>query len=137
MAPEAIPDELLTKGASALGPILEPVAVDPMALDLAIGTLRKYSLLSREADRETDLTRLSIHRIMQEILQDELDEPTQQLWAERTVQTVARALPAIEWQIMQAHAWNCLSLIEQWKMTSPEAECIRQCVAGANEMKNK
>ena len=137
LAPEAIPDELLTKGASALGPILEPVAANPVALDLAIGTLRKYSLLNREADREKDLTRLSIHRIMQEILQDEMDEPTQQLWAERTIQAVACALPAVEWQIMQAHARNCLSLIEQWNIISPEAERICQRLAEAGDMKDK
>jgi nucleoside phosphorylase len=133
LAPEAIPDELLMKGASALGPILGPVAARPVDLDLTIATLRKYSLLNREADRETDLTRLSIHRIMQEILQDEMDEPTQRVWAERSVTAVARALPFIDWQIMQAHARKCLSLIEKWKMTSPEAEFIRKRLADAND----
>jgi nucleoside phosphorylase len=56
LAPEAIIDELLIKGASALGPVLGPVVANPIALDQAIGLLRKYSLLHREVDRETDLT---------------------------------------------------------------------------------
>lgn len=128
LAPEAIPDELLTKAASALGPILGPVAANPVTLDQAISLLRKYSLLNREADRETDLTRLSIHRVMQEILLDEMDKSTQQLWAERAVRAFAQASATMPWQVLQAHARNCLQLIEQWHMSFPEADFIRQRV---------
>ena len=57
-----------------------------------------------------------------------MDPLTRRLWAERTVHAVACALPAVEWQIMQVHARNCMSLIAQWNMTFPEAELIRQRV---------
>ena len=128
LAPEAIPDELLIKGAPTLGPILGPVAANPVVLDQAIRLLRSYSLLHREADRETDLTRLSIHRVMQEILLDEMDKSTQQFWAESAVRAVAQALPTLQWSVLQAHVQNCLQLIEKWRMSFSEADYIQQYV---------
>ncbi len=64
--------------------------------------------------------------MMQEILKDEMDEATQQMWAERAVRAVDLALPSVEEHIIQAHVRHCISLIEQWNMTFPEAEHIRQ-----------
>lgn len=136
LAPEAIPDAVLTAGASALGPVLGPVAADPIALDQTIGLLRKYSLLNREVDRQTDLTRLSIHRIMQEILLDEMDEPTQQLWAARAVRTVAQAFPTMPWSMLQAHVRHCLPFIERWNMAFPEATLLQQQAAKAIAQEN-
>jgi hypothetical protein len=124
-APEVIPDELLSRGATALGPVLEPVAAHPVALDRTIGLLRRYSLLHREADRETELTRLSIHRVLQEILLDEMDMPTRQLWGERAVCALTQALPTMPWPLLQAHARNCLRLVERWQMRVPEAEQLK------------
>jgi TIR domain-containing protein/NB-ARC domain-containing protein len=129
LAPEAIPDELVLQGASALGPVLGPVAANKLSLNLAISVLRKYSLLNREADRETELTtRLSIHRIMQEILIDEMNAATQELWATRTVKVVATSLPKISWDVLQAHAHNCDLLIKQWHMSFPEAQLLQQWI---------
>jgi nucleoside phosphorylase len=131
LAPEGIPDELLTKGALALGPILGPVAANPVTLDQALGLLRKYSLLHREADRETDLTRLSIHQVLQEILLDEMDESTQRLWAERVVRALAQALPGMSWLVFQAHVRNGLRLVKRWNMTFFEAERLKRQVEEA------
>ncbi len=107
-----------------LGPVLAPV-VNAVTFDRTIGILRSYSLLTREVDRETDIPRLSIHPIMQELLRDEMDPPTQQLWAERAVLAVFQALPTVEWPIIQAHVCSCIHLIEQWNMTFYEADQMR------------
>lgn len=131
LAPEAIPDELLTAGAAALGPVLGPVVANPVALDQALGLLRKFSLLQREVDRQTELTRLSMHRIIQEILVDEMDETAQQLWAQRAVCAVAQALPLLPWPVLQAHAQNCLQLVERWQLRFPEADVLRRRVEQA------
>ncbi|MGH2481610.1 MAG: NB-ARC domain-containing protein, partial [Ktedonobacteraceae bacterium] len=129
LAPEAIPYEIVFQGASVLGPVLGPVAANKLSLNLAISILRKYSLLDREADREKELaTQLSIHRIMQEILIDEMDVATQQLWATRAVLIVAQALQNTPYHILQAHARNCYQLIEQWHMSFPEARFLQQWV---------
>src|SRR5439155_9676117 len=44
LAPDAIPEELLTSGAPHLGEQLAPVAADPLLLTAAIESLRAYSL---------------------------------------------------------------------------------------------
>ncbi len=86
LAPDAIPGELFTESAAELGSQLEPVAADQSRLNTTIRELLKYSLVHR--DRETNT--LSIHRLVQEVLKDQMNEGTQRLWAERTVRAVNR-----------------------------------------------
>jgi hypothetical protein len=126
LAPDAIPYELFPKDKSILGPTLGPVAASPLALDQALTLLRRHSLIKNEVDRETDVSRIFIHRVLQEILRDSMDPDTQQLWAERAVRVTALALPLVEWSIMQAHVQSCLPLMQQWNMTFREADTVRQ-----------
>lgn len=126
--PEAIPEIILTEGACELGPLLEPVAADPLKLDLAIRGLRKYSLLSRYPDTET----LSMHRLLQDVQRAELDQEEQRTWAERAVRAVNKALQSPlasslhRAQDLHVQAQTCMALIQQWKMQFPEAEQLRQ-----------
>lgn len=99
---------------------------DPLAIDRVTATLRKYSLLNREVNKFDDLGSFSIHRIIQEVLSDEMDDTTKQLWAERAVRAVALAYPSAGQPIIQTQVRHCLSLIEKWQMTFPEAEQVRQ-----------
>ncbi len=134
LAPEAIPDELLSIGASALGPVLGPVAADEVALDQTIGLLWKnYSLIKREADRETYVTRLSLHKVLQELILDEMDEPTRQLWAERAVRALALAIPEMTGNDLLIHAQNCLERIAEWKISVPEVEIVQRYIKQVEE----
>lgn len=133
--PDAIPDELVLNGASALGPVLGPVAGNDILFDQAISILKRYSLLHREVDRETEQTKLSIHRIMQEILLDEMDAEAQQLWAGRAVCAVDQTFKILSdqglsdpWPLLQTHARKCQLLIEQWHMNFPEAERLQKWI---------
>jgi len=128
LAPDGIPDELLEKGAPALGPVLGPLAAHSLALNEAIRVLRTFSLIEREADHETDATQLSIHRMMQEILLDELDPSARQMWAQRAVRCVELASQQISWSVLRIQASHCLRLIEQWQMTFREARQLQQWV---------
>src|SRR5205823_10814863 len=91
LAPDAIPEELLTKGASHLGDQLAPVAADPLLLNAAIESLRAYSLVGRSRSTQT----LSIHRLVQAVLEDSMDEPSRTLWAERAVRALEEAFPSV------------------------------------------
>lgn len=128
LEPDAIPDELVLNGAPVLGPVLGPVAGNEVQFNQAISILKRYSLLHREVDRETELTKLSIHRIMQEILLDEMDEKTRRIWAERTVRAVERTFESLPdaWPLLQTHARKCRQLIKQWHMTFPEARSLQK-----------
>lgn len=128
LAPDGIPDEMIIAGANALGSVLKPVAVNQFTFNTLISVLRKYSLLNRDVDREMDLTRLSIHRIMQEVLVDEMDKRTQRLWAERAVRVVELASRSMTWLVLQSQARHCRRLIEQWHMTFAEAKRLLQWI---------
>ena len=89
LEPDAIPYEIFTSGANDLGPTLDRLVADPLALDKAIALLRKHSLLQLEVDRDTSISKLSIHRLIQEIIKDDMDQATQRLWTERAAQALA------------------------------------------------
>jgi nucleoside phosphorylase len=122
LAPDAIPEEIFTKGAAALGPVIQPIGTNKAAFDMALGVLRRYSLINRDVEREADVPRLSIHRILQEVQRSEMDEAAQRLWAERAVSAVSLALPFVDWHIMRPQVINCAQLIRQWSIQSREAE---------------
>jgi len=88
LAPDAIPSEIVIDDAATLGPVLESLAADPLALDNAIRLLCRHSLIHREVDHETDTSRLFIHPIVQGIIKDHMDQPTQRLWATRAARIV-------------------------------------------------
>jgi tetratricopeptide (TPR) repeat protein len=121
--PDAIPEEIITAGSPDLGPVLQPAAADPLQLDNALKELRRFSLLYREADDQT----VTIHRLVQAVLQDRMDRDAQHLWAERAVRAVYDAFPEIEvatWSRCQRlilHAQMCAKLIDQWHMVFPDA----------------
>ncbi len=121
--PDAIPEEIITEGASALGAILEPVASDPFSLNAVIRELLRYSLIRRNPGAKT----VSMHHLLQVIVKDEMDEATQRLWAERAVRAVNHAFPHVEFAVWErcqrslAQAQACAVLIDQWKLAFPEA----------------
>ncbi len=124
LAPDAIPEEILTEGASELGAALESVAADPLVLDETLAALRTYSLLRRHAESKT----LTIHRLVQAVLKDRMDEKTQLQWAERTVYAVNQVFPdgaaAATWprcQRLLPHVEACVHLMKQWKIVSRDA----------------
>ncbi|MBV9708352.1 MAG: TIR domain-containing protein, partial [Chloroflexi bacterium] len=126
LAPDAIPEEIITEGADNLGTVLGQVACDPLKLNEAIEVVRRYSLLRR--NRETNT--LSMHRLVQAVLKDGMNARTQKVWAERVVYAVNAAFPAVDiatWSQAQPylpHAEICLALIEQYQFTFPEAATL-------------
>ncbi|MBV9258825.1 MAG: tetratricopeptide repeat protein, partial [Ktedonobacteraceae bacterium] len=125
--PEKIYEEFIMESASALDPELRRAASDPIELHWAIAELRKYSLLRTDPDSGA----LSIHRLVQTVIQDTMDEVARREWAERTIQAVNQAFPLVEvakwhetWSKCQRYypqADVCIALIEQWNVTGDEA----------------
>ncbi len=124
--PDAIPEEILTEGAPDLGLPLQLVVADALTFHTALGELRTYSLLHRNPETKT----LTIHRLMQAVLKDSMDETMQRQWAERTMRAVSRAFPnvkekgAVTWARCQRclpHVHICAAHIERWQIASAEA----------------
>ena len=124
--PDTIPVELIEKGASHLGPELAKVGEDEMLLDEAIVTAGAYSLIRRNALERT----LSIHRLVQAVLKDAMDEQTQKQWAERAVLAVNTVFPEVEFETWPQcerylpHTLRCAELVEQMKLMQPEADSL-------------
>ncbi|HEY0754932.1 MAG TPA: tetratricopeptide repeat protein [Ktedonobacteraceae bacterium] len=123
LAADAIPIELFTEGADELGPLLAPLADDPLAFEQVIETLRAYSLIERDSANET----LSMHRLVQDIVRDTLEPEIQHTWIERSALALIATFPKIEapdWPACERllpHALQCIQWLDQARIDSPEA----------------
>jgi len=89
LAPDRIPEELLTMGAHHWPPLLQQAAEDSLALQRMLEELRKFSLVKRQADDQL----FSIHRLVQAVQIEQMAPETQQRWAERIVRAVNTSFP--------------------------------------------
>ena len=120
--PDAIPEEIITEGAAEWGPVLEKVTDDSLLLNEAVQVLRRYSLLKRDSEARL----LVIHRLVQVVLKDGMDQETQRQWAERTVRAVSQAFPEVSFDTWSRcdrclpHAQACARLIDEYHFTFQE-----------------
>ncbi len=124
LAPDAIPEELLTEGAGELGEAPAPIITDSYQLDQAIAALRAYSFITRDPQTRT----LTVHRLIQAVLRDSMPIGEQQQWMQCAVRVVAVALPEssdlANWPVMERllpHALTCAIWIDQTQLATPEA----------------
>ncbi len=131
LAPDAIPEKLMLKGASWFGPTIQALAADPWHYHAALKQLLSYSLIRRHTESKT----LTIHRLVQAVLKDTMSEEVQKIWAEHSIQAVNQLFPDRrltnlsheEWlwcgEILP-HALACVSLSERWNDTLPESSSL-------------
>jgi tetratricopeptide (TPR) repeat protein/transcriptional regulator with XRE-family HTH domain len=122
--PDTIPEAMIVEGVAPNDSVLGPLVHDPYALDAVIKTLRDFSLIQRDPQSKT----LSLHRLVQAVIQDRMSEPVRHQWAEWTVALVSRAFPysgdSANWSHCQQYlpqALACGVLIEQCEIVSLEA----------------
>jgi tetratricopeptide (TPR) repeat protein len=129
LSPEGIPLELLSSGASQLGPVLAgalATSEDPLALNEALEPLTRYSLIRRDVDAQT----YSIHRMVQEVVKGQMGVERQAEWAERAVRAVEQSFPEVShltWTRCERyipHALLCAAYIDRWSMTFPQAKAL-------------
>jgi tetratricopeptide (TPR) repeat protein len=121
LAPEAIPEEILTVGTSSLGSVLALVAEDAFLLNQALEALRAYSLITRDPGKQT----LTIHRLVQAVLHDSMTIGVQQQWMQRAIQAVEAAHPCLDvtsralYERLLPHAFQCATWIRCLPNASP------------------
>ncbi|HEU5382794.1 MAG TPA: FxSxx-COOH system tetratricopeptide repeat protein [Ktedonobacteraceae bacterium] len=122
LAPDAIPQELFLS--ESKGDAQTALAFDALRWDEALGVLRRYSLITRH----TNAGLLSIHRLVQVVIQSQMDQSTYQQWAHEAIETVNRCFPPVEllttWsqcQRLLPHALACAALIEKEQVISEAA----------------
>ncbi len=120
---DSIPEEIFSEGAKELGEASASAAESPLALTDAIGEAARFSLLRRHPEARM----LSIHRLVQATLKDEMDENSRRVWAERAVRAVNKVFPTSEYSNWQAcsrliqHAQSLARSIDEFRFEFPEA----------------
>ena len=110
LAPDGIPYEILLKGASELGETLAAVLAsadgsEKPLYDL-LTELGRYSLIRRHPESRT----YDVHRLVQAVIRDGLDDLAQRLWAKRAVRAVNEATPDVDFANWPA----CARLVPHW-----------------------
>jgi tetratricopeptide (TPR) repeat protein len=120
---DAIPEEIFSEGATELGEVLASIAESPLDLSDAIEEAGRFSLLHRHPEART----MSLHRLVQAVLRDEMDSDARRMWAERAVRAVNKIFPEVEYENWQScsrlvlHAQLLAHSIEVFAFDFPEA----------------
>ncbi len=127
LQPDDIPEEFIPNARQLLPPELQELAADPLLFDDAISDLLQYSLVQRLRRQQA----LSVHRLVQVVLRDDMDQETQQEWAKVAIKVVQTNLPHVEdvnkWGRFQRYlpqAYVSASLIEQFHLTFVETALL-------------
>ncbi|HEY6342498.1 MAG TPA: tetratricopeptide repeat protein [Bryobacteraceae bacterium] len=112
LAPDAIPEEILTSGRE---PGLE--------FHEAIGEAVKFSLIGRDPAAKT----IDIHRLVQDVVKDGMDAAARRSWSDRAVEALDSAFPSGEFgtwpqcERLLPHAKLMLALVEEHGIESAAA----------------
>jgi tetratricopeptide (TPR) repeat protein len=130
LSPDRIPFELISTGKQQLGPAIETaladVEDDPLLINQLLEPLTLYSLVRLDVDQQT----YNLHRLVQEVVQTRLDEPSQKLWAERVVEALNTAFSNVEfknWPLCERllpHTKQAARIIQQWQVVSQSAALL-------------
>jgi tetratricopeptide (TPR) repeat protein len=123
LGPQAIPEDIILAGAPELGELLARAASNPVLWVETVQQAGHYSLLRRDQDART----LSLHRLVQAVIRDQMEPKTRRIWAERAVRAVSRVFPAPRFENWHAcerllpHAMACATWIKLENMKLAEA----------------
>ncbi len=113
---EAIPAEIFRLGSVHLEPTLAALVSDPIQFDLMLAALRRLSLIQRHAETNT----LSLHRLLQVVVREQMDSAEERLWCKCIVQMMNTIFPAGDdiatWDKCERYlsqALACVPLIEK------------------------
>ncbi len=107
--PDAIPEEILLEGIRVPDSQSEGTPLDQWRVNEAVGILLRFSLVQRHAET----VMLTMHRLVQAVIQDMMDKETQSLWADRAVQVVNRAISrAITAYSTTGHPYRAVQLLK-------------------------
>jgi tetratricopeptide (TPR) repeat protein len=102
LAPEGIPKKLIIDKKEFLPDSLAEAMAAPLALDDALLSLQRYSLVEVSADA------ISVHRLVQAVTQFQMDNDTKNVWIESGVCMVNSAFP---YDSDDVRTWDVCSLL--------------------------
>ncbi len=125
---EAIPEELFEADVLPCEAALEGMAADAYQLDQAIAALRRLSLAQRQNETRT----LSIHRLVQAVMQDQMSEPERAAFQQQALRLLHRRFPDVShdtWgqcERLLRHALTCAAAVPDQAGGQILAEMLRR-----------
>jgi Tfp pilus assembly protein PilF len=117
LAPDDIPLKLLSDGGAELPESLATVASDAVSLEEAVNALRRYSLVDVREDA------FSVHRLVQAVIRERLDEENRKIWAGAAVLLLNAAF---EFKKEDLQTWSeCSRLLPHVIATTSHAETLK------------
>ena len=130
LAPDDIPKKLLVEGAKHLPKSLAAAVQDPLALNEALAVLRRYSLMDVTDDY------LSMHRLVQAVVRERLDNKGKKKWAGAAVEVVNAAFPSGIQSDVNAWPW-CARLLPHAQEVAKHFEASPATFDKAGRILNK
>ena len=97
LGPDAIPVSLFKSGGQNVPESLSGVVKDLFTLNKTLGALKRYSLIEVTNRSHTGLpmteSAISVHKLVQTVVRENLEEKAKKQWAETALQLVAAAFP--------------------------------------------
>jgi len=129
LAPDDIPQDLLSEGAQHLPQPLAEAVADPLTFDEAVAALRRYSLVGVGGDA------LSVHRLVQAVACDRLAEEARRTWAEAAVNLVNSAFP---FDSDDVRTWpECSRLLPHALVVAGHAEALGVALEATGRLLNQ
>jgi tetratricopeptide (TPR) repeat protein len=129
LAPDAIYVDLFRRTSIQLPEPLATVIADELALNQAVATLRRYSLVERADDT------LTVHRLVQAISREQLEHEQRQVWVELAVQLIDNAFP---YDTSDVRNWSvCGRLLPHALAASEHAAHLQVALATTSRLLNQ
>ncbi|MGH7601717.1 MAG: FxSxx-COOH system tetratricopeptide repeat protein, partial [bacterium] len=128
LAPEEIPWDLLQPALSHVKQLKTSALADPLESDAAVAVLRRYSLLEVKGQSLLEVKGqfLSLHRLVQQVIQDRLPEAERAHWQETAVRLVAEVFP---FDSDDVRTWPICGRLLAHALLLSEAEIMPDAVA--------
>jgi tetratricopeptide (TPR) repeat protein len=131
LAPDDIPRELPAKGLEHLPKKLAQAVGDPLTLNAALASLRRYSLMEVGKDS------LAVHRLVQAVVRDRLDDKGKKKWAGAAVEMVAANFPEGDVDV-KPETWPwCGRLLPHALAAAGHAEALAVALKAASHLLNQ
>ncbi|MBU1627360.1 tetratricopeptide repeat protein, partial [bacterium] len=114
LAAECISLKIIKDGAKHLPKTISEIVKDPVELDDAVSSARRYSLINRTGET------ISMHSLVQAVARDRLDENTKAIWAEAAIRIIN---DAFRFDKEDMNTWAiCSQLLNQIQVVAMYAE---------------
>jgi tetratricopeptide (TPR) repeat protein/transcriptional regulator with XRE-family HTH domain len=132
LAPDAIPENIVLKGAEKLDERLRPLVGDLFLFNRVCQILLNYSLIKRNTKEATH----TIHRLVQAVLQDSMDHQEQVFWAQQAVYAVEHAFSDAltrhqKSEQYMVQAYRCSTFIKKLELEGQEVTSLLEMASRA------